>query len=271
MNYLDSQLQKIQEDNIQEIEPLILSAVVGTVYLISTITTFLLSASQLKKRIKIDKKWTKKINNILKSKGKWIVHIFPDPTPNAFAIGGRHIFITSGLSKILTTREIEAVLLHEVYHNKDKHIYKKLAYKHSLIYLILFAAISASAATGAFPLGLLVLFLLNNVSEIAYNRIVGRRHEIKSDEFAIKLGYGKDLITSLKKLEKALHKQMKKTSCGVWCKFERKVSDAIDEHPSTRKRVEVILRKSSELDKLMKTASFGKIKKFIEGVFKKNG
>ena len=273
MDYLDKQLQRIQEDDLQEIDPFTLSATaaVGTAYLVGAITTYLIAASQMKSRIKVDKKLTKRLNEILDSKGKWIIHIYPDPSPNAFAIGGRNVFITTGLLKVLTHREVEAVLLHEVYHNKDKHIYKKLAYTHSFAYLIIFIAMSVSAATGAYPLGILTLFLLIKVADIAFNRVAGRRFEIKADEHAIKFGYGKELISSLKKLEKILAERMKKIKCGTWCQFERKISEAIDEHPPAKKRVEIILRKSQELGRLMKTTSFGKIKDFVTKVFKENG
>jgi len=267
VDYLDTQLQQIQDDNLQEfIDPLIGSAVLGTGYLIGALAFFLWAGNEFAKSLKIDKKLSKRINEILGSGNKWIVHIYPSPTLNAFALGmGRHIFVTDGLKKTLNQRELEAVMLHEIHHNKSKDTYKSLAYKHSFFYLITY--ITLISAIVSYPLAVLVFAFLIKSTNISHNIILGKRLEIKADKFTVEYGYGKDLVSALLKLEKHSQKAKRKDPCGKWCQLENKVSEIIDEHPSTKKRVEVILRKTGKV----KGLSFVKIKDFIEKEFKQNG
>lgn len=270
MSRFDKYLEEIQP--VQEMDPLTTVAVgtlaVGTLRLASNLISFLLITSALVKQIKVDPKQTKQLNNILKG-SKWVVHSYPEKSPNAFAIGGKHVFITTGLTKILNQKEIDAVLLHEVFHNKDLHIWKQFASDHSFFYLVVFVSLSIAFSTGLFYLGAVAFVLSNSLYRVLYNRLVGRKHEIKADEFAVKYGYGKELISALDKMEKIVQKMQSKKYCGNLCQVERKISDAIDEHPPFKKRVEMILRKTDELGKVIKSKNFAKIKKFVIGFFKK--
>ena len=261
---LDKYLDQIQEDQIQELEPVTTAVLyVGTKLLILNFVMFLLMSYSLKKSMKVDKKLTTKINKILKE-SKWVVHIVPDKSPNAFAIGGNHIFITTGLKKILTEREVEGVLLHEVYHNRDLHIYKKMAYDYPLFYLMVAGAAFITVSTGGnFLLGFLSFILMTKVAKIPYAIIVGRRHERKADEYAVQFGYGKELVNALKKLEKQYLKLMAKKECGKICQLSEKIGEAIDEHPPTKKRIEYILKKADKLKQVLKTMSFKKIRDFV--------
>lgn len=261
---IDKYLNQIQEDQIQELEPVTTAVLyIGTKLVILNFAMFLLMTYSLKKSMKVDKKLTKKINKILK-KSKWIVHIVPDKSPNAFAIGGNHIFITTGLKKMLNEREVEAVLLHEVYHNKGLHIYKKMAYDYPLFYLMAAAAVYITVGTGGnFILGFMAFILMSKVAGIPYAISVGRRHESKADEYAIQFGYGRDLANALKKLEKQYLKLMAKKECGKICQLSEKIGEAIDEHPPIKKRIETILKKADKLKAVLKTMSFKKIRDFI--------
>ena len=245
----------------------IVGGTITTLWIIANLTAFLFAVSELKSKIKISEKWTKRINEILDSKKEWIVHVVPDRVPNAFAIGGKHVFITSELEKICTKREIEAILLHEIYHNKNKHVYKKLAAKYSLFYIIVTTGIAVMTTLGSFFLGCIIIFLLSQVSDLSYNRIVGRRYEIKSDEFAIQHGYGNELASSLIKLEKILQQNMSKQQCGTWCKIIRTFDEQVSEHPPTKKRIKLIFSKTKTLAKAMETRSFKVIRKFISNIF----
>ena len=271
---LDYYLDNINEQNknIQEIDAEIAGITLAgvSIYVISSICGFLISASVFNKSVKIDTNLSKKLNNILKSGNYWIVHKWPDVVPNAFAIKGNHIFITTELIKILNEREQLGVLLHESFHCADLHSWKSIASESSFLYLIVFVALTISAATVP-VLGILVAFILHNSFKIAYARIIGRKHEIKADEFAAKNGYGPDLISALNKLEKWGKSKSSNAPCGKICQLERKVSTAIDEHPSTKKRIEIILKKTNELNTILKSASFKKISSFVTGVFKNNG
>ncbi|MFW9871766.1 MAG: M48 family metallopeptidase [Candidatus Thorarchaeota archaeon] len=266
MKNLDKYLDRIQEEKLTEIDPLIGTAVAGTAYLIGSLAFFLYSVREITRSLKVHKPLTERINMILSSGNHWVVHIYPHPMPNAFALGmGRHIFVTQGLIKMLSQRELEAVLLHEVHHNKNKDTYKHMAYKHSFFYLITFLALSTSSFS--LPLGILSFIMMTKANNIAYALLIGRKMELKADKFSSKYGYGKDLISAFEKIDKEIERMYRKQSCGQWCQLERKVSDLIDEHPTTKKRVETILKKSDKLTK----SNLVKLKDTIARIFKHNG
>jgi Zn-dependent protease with chaperone function len=250
MKDLDKHLLVIQEDNISEFDPLTATAVVGTAYLISSLSFFFYSVGEISRALKVDKTLSDRMNIITGEKGRWKVHIYPDPkSPNAFALGmGRHIFVTTGLLEILSKREVEAVLIHEIHHNKNKDAYKSLAYKHSFFYLVTFLALSTAAAF-SLPLGILAFILLNKAINISHALVLGRRQEIKADKYTIQFGYEKDLISAFHKIDAVVEKMYRQKPCGNWCQLERKVSEMIDEHPSTKTRVETILKTSDKLGK----------------------
>jgi Zn-dependent protease with chaperone function len=260
---LDKYLNQIQEDQIQEFEPITTTIAIGSTLVIANLITLLLASSELEKLFKVNKPLTKRLNNILGTT-KWIVHLVRDSSPNAFSMGkGKHVFVTTGLQKIITKRELDAVLLHEVYHSKALHTYKNLAYKYPLFYLIVAAAISLPFTGGVPILGILAFILMMKVHGIPYEITLGRHHEKKADEYAVRLGYGSELISVLKKTEKIYLKQMAKHECGRICKIVEKIEDVIDEHPSTKKRIKDILKKSDKLSKAVKSMSFRKIRDFV--------
>lgn len=272
MKDLDKHLVVIQEDELQEQDiDMILgaTAVAGTAYLIASLGFFLLATFQMQNALKIDKDLTDRMNTITGTPNHWIVHIYPDPkTPNAFALGrGKHMFITTGLLKLLEKREVEAVLLHEIHHNKNKDAYKSLAYKHSFAYLVIFIALTAGAAT-AFPaVGFLAFLLMNKIVEISHALVLGRHQELSADRYTVQFGYGKDLISAFKKIDKFIENLYRKRGCNSWCRLERKMSGMIDEHPSTKKRVETVLRTMEKF----KGKTFTKIKDLVARTLKQNG
>ena len=275
--YVDYHLDKLEEqNNLNEIDPITAMAagyalVAGTAYTAAMIIHFLMSTSSLKRGVKINKELSKGLNSILKSGSKWIVHIFPDSAPNAFAIGGRHVYITSGLMKILSKREVDAVLLHEVFHNADLHIWKGVAAESSFLYLCIFISATAMLSGAVvWPLAIIMMHIMRLSLKTIYARFRGRQFEIKADEFAVKYGYGSELISALRKMEEWVAKRMKGQPCGKVCQLERKISDEIDEHPPVKKRVEIILKKQKELGQAL-DGGFKSIQKFVTGVFKNNG
>lgn len=272
---LDYYLDQLREDELQEIgvdDAITIGAitgVVGSAMIIGKLVMFLVSVAAFKNTVKIDPKLSKEFNNIIKDGKKWRVRVYPDPNPNAFAITGQDVFITTGLLKMLNKRESMGVLLHEAFHCKDLHVWKNVAAESAFTYLIIFSAISASVFIFPF-VGVLVAFLLRNVLHIAYARMVGRRHEMKADEYAVQYGYGDDLISSLNKIEKWANKIRSQQHCNKICQLERSISEAIDEHPPTKKRIEIIIKKSKELDRAI-SSGYKAIQKFVVGVFKNNG
>jgi len=273
--YIDHYMDQLkEEENLNEIDPVTAGAAYalasGTVWTIAMLVSFLLATAQYRNSVKIDPKLSKRINDILKSGSKWIVHIFPDAGPNAFAIGGRHVYITTGLLKILTERESEAVLLHEVYHNKDMHVWRNVAAESSFLYLCAFIAATAMFAGLVWPLALIMFHIMRLSFRTIFARFRGRYFEIKSDEFAVKHGYGSELISALKKIEAWAKEHMSGQPCGKICQLERQISEEIDEHPPVKKRIEIILRKQKELGQAM-SGGFKAIENFVTGVFKQNG
>ena len=231
--------------------------------------SFLWTSHQFKKAIKIDKKLSKRVNEILNTGNKWKVHQYPDRMPNAFAIGGNDIFVTTGLVKLLSQRGVEAVMLHEAWHNKDLHIWKKIAYESSFTYLIIYTAITASMSV-MMPIGFIIAFIMKNITDIFYARTMGRRHENAADEYAVKYGYGPELASSLTKLENWARSKMGSRKCGRVCQIVNRISEALDEHPPTKARVETILKKAAELDRAARSGVKA-LSKFVVGVFKQNG
>lgn len=262
--YMDKYLDQIQEDQIQEFEPIIMGTVaIGSGLILANFISFLLVTSNMKSSLKVDKQLTTRLNKILKPPKPYIVHTVKDKEANAFAVGGKHVFITSGLKKFLNPREVDAVLLHEVYHNKDLHIYKKMAYDYPLFYMAVAGAIVFGSATAQPILGFLAFVMILKIAKIPYNITVGRRHERKADDYAVQFGYGQDLINALKKLERQYKKLMATQECDGLCRIINKIDEAIDEHPTTKKRIESILKKANKLGAVLKTKSFGKIRDFV--------
>jgi len=268
---LDKHLERVQEDKtvqevVTEIEPMLTGAAIASALILANFVTVLFSALALSSSIKADNKLTKRLNKILGSGNKYKVHIYNTKEPNAFAMAfGNHIFVTTGLMKLLNEKEIDAIMLHEAYHNKSMHIYKGLAYKYTFYYIAVGVVIAAGPLVTLAPVAVaLVIFLMMKVSEIAYNVTVAKRQEYNADSYAAKKGYGKYLISAFVKLEKHIKKLMQKETCGTMCKLVNKIDDALDEHPSDKKRIENILKKSKEL----KSATYGKVKNFVMKAWK---
>jgi Zn-dependent protease with chaperone function len=261
---LNNQLQLIQEEELTEFDPLTGTALIGTSYIIASLAFLFLAIGSTIKALKVDKQLSKRINEILNSGNRWVVHQYPEDIPNAFAVGmGRHIFVTTGLLKILNKREIEAILLHEVHHNKNKDTFKSLAINYSFFYLVTFIALSVPI----YPLAVFVFFILIKITSITYNRTYGRYAEISADKFSVEHDYGNDLISALSKLQKTYEKLFRNKPCGKICQMIRKLGEILDVHPPTKKRVEIILRQMDKIDLM----SFKKIKDYIARTFKQNG
>jgi len=262
MNKLDEHL-----DRIQEIDPISLNLGVGSAMIIANLILIFMEIRDIKKTTKKSPKHSKMINDVLGTKD-WQVNIVKDPSPNAFAAGGRYIFLTTALLKHLTDREITAVMLHEAYHNKKKHLWKQLAYDYPFYYLLVYLITTVFAATGAavvypaYILGYLAFKIGLAIARIPYKIIIGRKQEYQSDDYAVKYGYGKELISAFKKFEHLIKKYMSGQQCGKLCRVVEKIDKAIDEHPSFKNRIERVLKNKQTMKGLL-SGNFGKIKKSI--------
>jgi len=239
---------------VQEIEPVLPGLAAATIagHLLAILTT----SQTLKKKTPISKVWSKRLNSILNSGNKWIVHVYTSEAPNAFSLGfGRHIFITNYLEKVLTTDEIIAVLLHEAYHSDKKHLPKNLAVKYPLFFLTFVTAFAFPVMSLAF----VAIVLVGYSSKLVYDLTVLRRQEISADSYAVKYGYGKELISALKKIENWIKLRLDLSKCGSICKAMRKVDSLLDEHPETAVRIKRVLEAIAR----SKEPTFYKIKQFV--------
>jgi len=269
MNKTDKYLDQIQEDEeqLQELDPITAAGIAlgaGTLMVLWNLIRVIVGIKDFKKSMKDQPKMSKKLNSIMGT-SKWIVKVVPDKSPNAFAAGGIHVFITTGLMKLLNEREQMAVLLHEVYHNEKKHMPKKLAYEYSLYYMIIFIIASITpvgAAVGAVWLGYLAFQISLSILKIPYAIIVGRKHEYGADENTVKYGYADDLVSGFQKMEAFYSKYMKQQQCGPLCKLVNVLSKTIDEHPDMQKRIENVLRKK-ETAEAAKKGTVGAIRKAV--------
>ena len=265
MNKLDEHLDKIQEIYLDDpIAKVGIAAGVGTALILANLILVFMEIRDIKKTTKKSPKHSKMINEVLGTKD-WQVNLVKDPAPNAFAAGGKHIFLTTALLKHLNDREITAVMLHEAYHNKKKHIWKQLAYDYPFYYLLVYALTFFPAfVTGyaLFLLGYLAFKIGLAIARIPYKIIIGRKHEYQSDDYAVKYGYGKELISAFKKFEQLIQKHMSKQKCGKLCKIVEKLDKVLDEHPSFKNRIERVLKNKQTMKGLV-SGNFGKIKNSI--------
>ena len=239
----------------------------GSLLVLYHFVMFLMFAATVKSVTKVDAEWSKKLNKILNT-NKWKVHIIKEKQPNAMAINGPHVFVTTGLLKLATENEVMAILLHEVYHINNHHIYKKIAYQYPLFYLCMALAVSSVTVVGLY-MPLLVFVISNAIVQIPYSITIGRMHENKSDNYAIQMGYGKELASVMKKFEKVYLKSLKE--CKGMCKIIHSIDEAIDEHPPLKDRIETILRKTDELKSAIESNSIKSIVKFVIGSSREYG
>ncbi|MBI2670912.1 M48 family metalloprotease [Candidatus Woesearchaeota archaeon] len=100
---------------------LILSSIIT--FVIGIVTTPLLFLKKIKKKAALNKNkylesFVSKISDSLKIK-KPDIYIIKDDEPYAFSYIKSSIFISSRLLNLLSKKELEAVILHEVYHTKN--------------------------------------------------------------------------------------------------------------------------------------------------------
>ena len=100
------------------------------------------------------------------------------------------------------------------------------------------------------------------ITGIIFKRTLGRRGERLADSFAVKYGYGDEMITALEKIHKWIDKITAKRPCGAMCKTIKKVGEATDEHPPLKKRVEDIMKSKDTWEKT-KRFNFVKLRNFF--------
>jgi len=222
----------------------------------------------LVKSSKPDLPFEKKFKNILlelgENRGSKIVKIRSTAgEPNAFCSAGKNLFYTNTLKKMLTERELVAIMLHEYQHFKSVHNYINLI-SISTGNIINFIIWICMWGGGYVPL--IMLLLMNSIFKISYDITIGRLMEYSSDGYAARSGYGDNLISALTKLKKYTEKRQEKmTKIG---KVLYKIAEAIDIHPSFKNRFEYILKQKEKYEGSNVKENVKKLKNIVAKAFK---
>jgi len=246
---VDKYIEEIQEkERLNEVDPI----TIGGIYLGITALIFikglievLFFASMLRKTTKPNKEITKMVNDAYKEKGSnktWSVNVVKNKDPNAFAITGSTVWTTSGLYKLLNTREVVAVALHECGHVENKDVFKRIAADSPLRTGVIGVAIAAAVATGIPFISLLVFSILIAISDTFLAHLQGRPQESAADSHAAYMGYRDEMISALEKIQQYVDRLSSRRECGAICQFVTKLSEFMDEHPPIRKRIEDLLK-----------------------------
>jgi Zn-dependent protease with chaperone function len=81
---------------------------------------------------------------------------------------------------------------------------------------------------------------------------MGRIHEYKADRYAAEYGYGKDLSSSLNKIEKWVKNKHEKEGYNKLDEFFDKIGRFLDVHPETKDRIDALLNDSKFFDAMLK-------------------
>jgi len=210
--------------------------------LISLFLGYLYFLYKSKKDVYLEEKLKIILRDIGEDFGAKIITVreFGMKDPNAFCAVGRALFYTSGLKKLLTEKEIIAVLLHEYRHFKSLDAYTNFASRFGMMLLIAKIFPSTVRASLLIPWLALYFFVLILTTGVPYKLTLGRLAEYRADSFPAKYGYAEDLISALNKLTD-YYKVNKPTSFlfAVLGKIDRIL---VDEHPALSRRVENILK-----------------------------
>jgi Zn-dependent protease with chaperone function len=265
--------EQIQEFDIDPEAAIGVGAGIATFLILKELIFFFIFAAQIARQTKVDPKMSKRLNEILKKMGVnkvFSAHVVPQKAPNAFTPGGKHVYMTTGLMKVLNEREVDAVLLHEVYHAIDHHVLKRMATEFPLYYIA--APIAVATATAAFPIsmiiGIIVFTIMMAIMKIPLTLLLYRKHEYDADNYAVKAGYGKEMASALTKLEKEYVRLTQGRQCGKVCKVVERIEQSMDEHPQTRDRIERAL-KNAELMKAIAKANISAITTRVKSLFGK--
>jgi len=186
------------------------------------------------------------------------VKIVPIDEANAYNMGGKTLYILTGLYNQLTTNERVAILLHEYAHykNKDSFILNIKSHISGSIMLsigtILFSMISAP--TAVLPVIYMVLLSMHSKYLHTY---MNRRAEERADKLVIDHGYGKHFASAFKKLLKLNNIPVKKTKCiSMACKIRETMKRIESTHPDDYKRIENALNTNASKVKNVMSKGF---------------
>jgi len=234
MKKIDSYLKQLQREEVLHEQ--------GILQIFILIGQFVFLSSIYYLTSKRDKKLTKEIQGLLKTT-RWKVRVLKGTKSlyNACSLSTNSVFVTQGLVRTSTHRELIAVLLHEVSHSRTLDSLSSVAVGTGSYILGFFGGLILAGTlpiSGLFSyvLALTMTLVLSEIGSAAFMRQL----EYKSDSFAVKYGYGDDLISAFAKIKK-MWKVPKCTS--IFCKLKEKIDSWFADHPEDKKRADHILKK----------------------------
>ena len=166
-------------------------------------------------------------------------HIVPDKSPNAFALPGGHIYITTGLLPILETEdELACIMGHEIIHSNNRHTVRQL--KKSILPRLLELP---GELLGVINKDLGALFnapiqTSNSLLFASYSRSSETEADIEGTALAAAAGYDPSaMITSLNRLSKTIE-----VAIG-----QSETKSYFNDHPYTPDRVSTIEKNVAKL------------------------
>lgn len=266
MKRLDNNYIKIQEN----IDPRLIFIIIQII--LSIVFIILVSYGSSKRNLHLES-----ILKKITGKKYYVRIIKGEKTPNAFCFGGlgKSIFIYEGLMNLLNEREVIAVCLHEIGHITNLDIITNSIVDLSsggfaglLVHYSYYTSITSTSSKvklmATFFVAILIALLIRSAPAI----LLGKIHEYKADRYASKFGYGKDLISALRKLEEWV-KNYKFKIYGNPTKFEilmDKLKRFIDVHPSIENRIKELFESEKFYEEIYNKNISG-LKKLCEKIF----
>lgn len=265
-----------QEKQLNEILGLsslaLISVIVSTtIFIIWNILTFILSSFQFKELIKgrkLNQEYTNYLREITKD-NLVTVYIVKGKEPNAFMSTSNDCYITNPLFDMLTKKERIAILLHEYAHIEKHHIVKVngVDVTTGILSYVTMQTMSLMAFGFFIPFVTVIVRIISSFVANFYSRI----QEYNADDYVVKMGYSKELVSALKKLEKWVRSEI---CVGIKRKDCEGLLEEISKngtHPTIKARIEKILSLQSVQKFMIATAIgnfsrekvFEKIKSFI--------
>lgn len=186
-----------------------------------------------------------KLRNILKD-NEVSIYVIKDNKSNAFNVGTKDLFYTSGLRSLLSDEELIGVLLHEYGHYVKRHSQKTIFYYNSVFFIrfnFLFNIIYSLGISDAFTKFMLhvIGFIITNIPIEFVQSFISKRGEYFADSYAKRCGYGSQLKSALLKLELKYRQIYCKKLTSEQCDLLFNTPDAFSSHPTVQQRTAKLL------------------------------